>query len=518
MRPDCILRWLGSLLVASALAACAAPAAQAPVASPEARTALYMEQLRERPPYLKAFLRRMPKGGDLHNHLSGAVYAESFVRWAAQDGLCIDQAELALVPCQGQAKANKGLVPARRALSDAVLYSKLIDALSMRNFLPLAESGHDHFFATFAKFGAAQGDHFGDMLAEVAERASDNSISYLELMVSPGMDAARKIGGEVGWDDDMARMRERDLAQGMAGVVASVRRQLDAAEQAMKRRLRCNEQPDAPGCKVTVRYLAQVIRTFPPEKVFAQCVLAYELAKADSRVVGLNLVAPEDDPTTLRDYDKQMRMLGFLHSVSPEVKLSLHAGEVTADLVPPEQLRGHIRGAVEVAAARRIGHGVDILGEDNAAGLLAEMAQKRILVEINLTSNDVILNVFGAKHPFETYRRYGVPLALSTDDEGVSRIDLTYEYERAALTYHLGYGDLKTLARNSLEYAFLPGASLWKTSVPFVMGDACAGSAPGGAAPSPACGELLQRSEKAAAQWRLEREFARFEAQSWPTK
>src|SRR3981081_3836834 len=32
---------------------------------------------------LRAFLRRMPKGGDLHTHLSGAVYAARFIAWAA---------------------------------------------------------------------------------------------------------------------------------------------------------------------------------------------------------------------------------------------------------------------------------------------------------------------------------------------------------------------------------------------------------------------------------------------------
>jgi hypothetical protein len=134
------------------------------------------------------------------------------------------------------------------------------------------------------------------------------------------------------------------------------------------------------------------------------------------------------------------------------------------------------------------------------------------MVEINLTSNDTILDVVGARHPFEAYRRAGVPLALSTDDEGVSRIDLTHEFVRAVKTYGLGYADLKTLVRNSLEYAFLPGESLWRQTVPFAMVEACAGQQ----LPSPACRDFLGRSEKAATQWRLEIEFARFEALSWP--
>jgi adenosine deaminase len=83
------------------------------------------------------------------------------------------------------------------------------------------------------------------------------------------------------------------------------------------------------------------------------------------------------------------------------------------------------------------------------------MRKKPVVVEINLTSNDVILGVRGKDHPLPAYRAAGVPLVLSTDDAGVSRIDLTHEYVRAARDYRLGYRDLKELARNSLTYSFL---------------------------------------------------------------
>ena len=88
------------------------------------------------------------------------------------------------------------------------------------------------------------------------------------------------------------------------------------------------------------------------------------------------------------------------------------------------------------------------------------MAAKKVLVEINLTSNEV-LGVSGKNHPFPIYREFGVPVALSTDDEGIERIDLTNEYVRAVESYDLSYADLKQLVRNSLEYSFLPGVSLW---------------------------------------------------------
>ena len=82
---------------------------------------------------------------------------------------------------------------------------------------------------------------------------------------------------------------------------------------------------------------------------------------------------------------------------------------------------------MEQALADRIGHGVDVMYEDRPYDLLKHMADKGVLVETNLTSNKVILGVEGKAHPFATYRKLGVPVALSTDDEGVSRIDLTHE-------------------------------------------------------------------------------------------
>src|ERR1051326_654788 len=62
--------------------------------SPEQKTARYFESIRNQPLLLHAFLAQMPKGGDLHNHLSGAVYAESLINWAVQDNLCVESNKL----------------------------------------------------------------------------------------------------------------------------------------------------------------------------------------------------------------------------------------------------------------------------------------------------------------------------------------------------------------------------------------------------------------------------------------
>jgi adenosine deaminase len=83
------------------------------------------------------------------------------------------------------------------------------------------------------------------------------------------------------------------------------------------------------------------------------------------------------------------------------------------------------------------------------------MASQQVAVEVALSSTDGILGVRGARHPLKTYLAFGVPITLATDDEGVSRSQLTREYERAADEHGLDYPALKAIARNSLTHAFV---------------------------------------------------------------
>ena len=64
---------------------------------PESRASRDLEAARANPLALRAWLLKMPKGADLHIHLTGAVYAESFIRAAAEDNLCVDTTKLAFV-------------------------------------------------------------------------------------------------------------------------------------------------------------------------------------------------------------------------------------------------------------------------------------------------------------------------------------------------------------------------------------------------------------------------------------
>ncbi|MBT6205871.1 MAG: adenosine deaminase [Rhodospirillaceae bacterium] len=410
----------------------------------------------------------MPKGGDLHNHLTGAIYAESYIDWAVQDGLCVDATKLEILWCDDTEKLCKGDEPASstchipdqvvlvsEAIANHTFYDRLIDGLSTRNYEIYDRSGHDQFFATFSAFHDAGHDRGSDMLVEVMRRAADQNILYLELMTSPGMSEARKLAADMASSDDLASMRSQFSDADLDQIIGLVENGLTEMEQAARKTMACDTAAAEPACDVTVRYLAQVIRVFPAPEVFSQVVYGMRLAQADNRVVGINLVAPEDDPVTLADYTKQMQAIGFAGAEMPDVGIALHAGELTLGLVPPKDLRFHIRQAVEIAGADRIGHGVDLMYEDDPYQLLALLAERDVMIEINLTSNAVILNVEGDRHPFPIYLGALVPTALSTDDEGVSRIDLTHEYLIAVETYDLSYQTIiKQLSYNSLIYAF----------------------------------------------------------------
>ena len=493
-----------------ALLSITAPAAD----SPETRAARRFDSLRSQPPLLLAFLHEMPKGGDLHNHLAGAIYAESWIDYAAQNGMCVDRTTSIVLapPCDQSCDRFTSKPSAQCAYGDQVLYNSLIDAWSMRNWNPGEGSGHDHFFATFDKFFPAMVNHVGDAIAESASRAGFDHLQYLELMhTADGMNAAI-LGSKVGWDENLPQLRDKVLAAGLPGIVTSTRQQLDSDEQKMRSLLKCDSPQADAGCAVTVRYLYQVLRGLAPEQVFAQMVLGFELAKADPRFVGLNLVMPEDWYVPMHDFSLHMKMLDYLHGVYPKVHITLHADELAMGLVPPEGLRFHIRDSIEIGHAERIGHGVAVMNERDPLSLMKEMAQRKVAVEICLTSNDLILEVSGKAHPLATYLANGVPTLLATDDQGVSRSDMTHEYLKAALDQELSYPTLKRMARNSLEYSFLPGASLWSDATSFKPDAACAADPLGKANPSSKCQKFLETSERARTQWRLEGEFTAFEA------
>lgn len=502
--------WLFFLLLASLATA----------QNSEQRTARYFDSVRKQPPLLLAFLRDMPKGGDLHNHLDGAIYAEDLINFAADGNLCADRtaSHLLAPPCDDSCASYTVKPAVRCAYGDQVLYNQLIDAWSMRNWNLGNESGHDHFFATFDKFGLASHTHVAEAIATSTDRAGEDHLQYVEYMHTADGGGAIELAKKIEWTSDYAKMRDALLVGGIKDLAAETSKKLSVDDSRAREIMKCGTTDAAPGCAVTVRYLYQVLRGLPLPVVFTQMLLGFELASSDPRFVGLNMVMAEDWYVPIHDFNQHMAMLDYLHNVYPKVHIALHAGELAIPLVPPDELTFHIRASIDRGHAERIGHGVDIMNENDPLALLHEMAERNILVEICLTSNDIILGVSGDDHPLPIYMKYGVPVALATDDEGVNRSDLTHEFLRAVETYHLSYADLKRMARQSLEHSFLPGKSLWVETRPlFRMVPECAAGS--FARPSYACvGEFLAENPRASEQWKLESEFAKFENRNFEKK
>ena len=86
--------------LASLLAVVAVPAlaiAQKEPSGAELAAGRELDTVRNDPLALHVFLKRMPKGADLHSHLHSAVYAETLIGDAIEDELCIDTSALSFV-------------------------------------------------------------------------------------------------------------------------------------------------------------------------------------------------------------------------------------------------------------------------------------------------------------------------------------------------------------------------------------------------------------------------------------
>ncbi|MBW8879072.1 MAG: hypothetical protein JF614_29370 [Acidobacteria bacterium] len=490
------------------------------------------QSARRDPNALRALLLDMPKGGDLHHHLTGAVYPEVLIQLASYEGLYVDVGSSSFQQCQGGSAGDAStslpisaptadckacadasscknplpqctsgtktltgsFVPACCLCSDGKSYDAVVNALSMRGQPWGTLAAHDHFFAIFSKLGPAVQDT-ASLFAQLRQQASRENLLYIETMTS----AARPQGEEL--NAFLARFFGGSSSPGaafcqqlMAGPLTPAAISADgkavlAAADALGRQaaavmagqlekssqlLGCDAHPDTPGCEVTVRRQIEMHRTLDPLYVCGEALLGFAASHADRRhIVGINIVAAEDAYVARIDYLAHMNLIGNLGRIYPDVGRALHAGELAEGLVPPNDLRFHVGAAVCTAGAQRIGHGVDITYEADSGQVLRAMTGKtgwcpsraagRVAVEINLVSNAQLLGVQGKEHPFPLYREAGVPVVLATDDPGIMRTSLTEQYRLAGLDYpQLRYADIRTLNRNSLEYSFLTGPSIWE--------------------------------------------------------
>jgi adenosine deaminase len=126
--------------------------------------------------------------------------------------------------------------------------------------------------------------------------------------------------------------------------------------------------------------------------------------------------------------------------------ITIHAGEAG----PAE----NVREALDLLHASRIGHGYHVVEDDD---LYARVRRERVHLECCLTSSLQTGAVPSMTvHPVRRFVKDGANFSLSTDDPGVSGIDLDHEYRLAAEELQLSEAQIREITRNALEAAFVP--------------------------------------------------------------
>lgn len=463
----------------------------------EKSTQAFYETIRTNPLTLRGFVSGMPKGGDLRVRLKESIYPEDYLLLAERENYCITlPSYFAVPPLNGV--CPPGTSPAKKFFSTEENYQKAIEQLS-------ASSSFNSKQKIISQNDITP-DQFGFLLGTVVENAAYQHLDYLEVLLPWVPEKLMKDAGNMEWKGTPNDMYATLAALPTMASIETGKERITSFMAGTKKYLQNESTPP-----VMVRMIASVDRTQPPSMVFAQLIYAFKTAAAAPRFVGVALTGDEKHPVALRDYGLQIEMLNTLTSMEAyaDVKTIITAGYLEFGMIQPSKFKDRIRMAVTTGNATRISHGSSIMYENNPFELLKALSEQKIPVEIALTSEEIVRSISGADNPFPVFQKYDVPVVLVTESAGLTRIDITNEYVRAAHDYNLSYTDLKTLVRNSLEYSLLPGKSLWKSVSPYAMGSECSDSLTN--KKTGLCQKLLVESQKAKKQWDLEAKFIEFE-------
>lgn len=374
--------------------------------------------LRDRAVYespLYDFLRRMPKGADLHAH------ADAILPMDQQVDFLKDHPELVITPQWQIHYTGIGAPYGSRTMAEC-----LADGLTVEDFRrewTVAGAGHgsylwDWFEGIFSKCGAicTTPSLVEDYYTRVMLHYHSIGVEHLELR-SPFFGT-----------------REDALARGKAY-------------------LRALENVRAQDPAFTLRVVACGGKNDVWDPLFnilmdnALAVRGEVKDNGEPLVVAIDIVNDEDRSYSLSRYEERVRHIIDTH---PGLGLTLHAGE---------SLRGENR-EIEIAlrcGIQRLGHGFNLYRYPE---LQEEVRQKGICVEVCPVSNAALgyCSDF-AQHPAAAYRKAGIPLVICSDDPAYQAHSvLTGDYLAVVAGWDLTLPEVKELCRNSIRYAFLPEA------------------------------------------------------------
>lgn len=379
----------------------------------------------------------MPKGGDLHNHLSGSNFSEWWYDLALAERErgyyyytkvrienCVDYGlnaygrdpyhlmfrNIMAIEYDALGDCEKGEFKRLEDLDD-VEKSAWLDSIR----LDKPYEGRDEFFGThWPRINALNWNPWlqAETLYLNMQAFAAEGLSYFEPQVS--------IAGFVMPD----------------GSPIPTQQAVDILRDRM-------QDDDAKATGVVARMQVSLLRFLPNAEVHLRRIYEF-VHDNDDLFVAVNMVGREDN-----DKGYPLRFLDTFRDLRRQfsgVKLSIHAGEV-------DEPNHHVRDTL-LLGADRIGHGVNLITDNETMTL---MRHGPYLVEINLISNLLLGYVSDYdQHPFPEYLRTGIPVALSTDDRGMWDSTMTDEFFVAVTEFNLSWDEVKTLSRNSLQYSFAP--------------------------------------------------------------
>jgi adenosine deaminase len=429
----------------------------------------YLEKIRNNEAALTAFFQQMPKGGDLHHHFSGSIYAEPLLQRAIAEDFYLNLETMQVAknkPSNGNWETFSNL---KKEGKLSFYQQQVMQTWSAKDYNGVTVPSDDLFFDSFDKFSPVINGHFAEGLVELKNRALSENVSYIETQLSI-IPCDMKVDDLIDFNTKLrqaaVQKNEKEVLILLEDLFKSIQ-QKDAKKYAedfnmnfiakLHKDLKIDDQ------RFTMRYQNFVLRFMEPVDLFKNLVIAFISASESKLIAGVNIVSPEHGENSMNDYWLHMVMFKFCHSRFPNVKYTLHAGELTLGLVQPEDLTWHINSAIYTAGANRIGHGVDIAYEANSYDLLRYMSKNNIPIEINLASNEFILKVKEGRHPFTLYKEFNVPIVISTDDAGILRTNMTEQYVLLAKRYpDVSYATIKQYVYNSINYSFIQDVSIKK--------------------------------------------------------
>ncbi len=365
------------------------------------------------PSELEMWMNEMPKGGDLQLNLHGSIPAEKLLGLAIRENLYYDPKTHLC-----SRTIHSGAIPASAIPNNSKLLFDFYGAYTIRNSGENDPHIYETYYNSFRLINSIlENIPAVEKVEIIREQARKQHLVYVEMLVA----------------------------------LSTIKELANSFEELRKK-------------KPEIRFQVVVSRTLEKDEFIQRAAEAFGfLERYTEDIVNVNLEGPEADFKAQTGFYKQMEEIEKLRKgCQANPRLSMRCGELTEKLSSREFMEDRIQKTILSGNCVRIGGGISITKELDGFQVLKEMSKKRIAVEVCF--REKLLGLKPEEHPVHTYVRYNVPVVLCSGDAGVTRESLTAQYYKAIKDYNFTYSEIKKFLRNSLEYSFLPGKSIFANS------------------------------------------------------